>query len=140
MARTNTLPQAAKPRHDDLDKFGRRDGSVSQRNAVYHGKKDPYWAPFAARVRMNDWSAAGGGDRTRRRPGHLCMHRTLHLPPRDHAPDRADPRGLRGCDQLLRRAAQEAEGPPVQDARGLRPARVEPRLPPAAYRLTHWPN
>ncbi len=50
MARTNTLPQAAKPRHDDLDTFERRDGSVSNRNAVYRGKKNPYWIPFATRV------------------------------------------------------------------------------------------
>ena len=44
MARTNTRPQAAKPRYDDLDTFGRRDGSVGYRNARYRGKKDPYQA------------------------------------------------------------------------------------------------
>ena len=58
MARTSTRPQATKPRYDDLDTFGRRDGSVSQRNAVYHGKKDPYWPPFATRAyRDAGWDA-----------------------------------------------------------------------------------
>ena len=57
MARTTTR-QKPKPRHDDLDTFGRRDGSVSQRNAVYHGKKDPYWPPFATRAyRDTGWDA-----------------------------------------------------------------------------------
>ena len=58
MARTTTR-QKPKPRNDDLDKFGRRDGSVSQRNAVYHDKKDPYWIPFATRVyRDAGWDTA----------------------------------------------------------------------------------
>lgn len=58
MARTNTRPQAAKPRYDDLDTFGRRDGSVGYRNARYRGKKDPYWPPFATRAyRDAGWDA-----------------------------------------------------------------------------------
>ena len=58
MARTNTRPQAAKPRYDDLDTFGRRDGSVRYRDAGYHFKKDPRQVTFAARILKNDWSAA----------------------------------------------------------------------------------
>ena len=58
MARTNTRPQATKPRYDDLDTFGRRDGSVRYRDAVYHFKKDPHQVTFAARILKNDWSAA----------------------------------------------------------------------------------
>ena len=58
MARTNTLPQAAKPRHDDLDKFGRRDGSVSNRNAAYNGK-DPSCIPIPLRAeRTIGWDTA----------------------------------------------------------------------------------
>ena len=58
MARTNTRPQATKPRYDDLDTFGRRDGSVRYRDAGYHFKKDPHQVTFAARILKNDWSAA----------------------------------------------------------------------------------
>lgn len=58
MARTNTRPQATKPRYDDLDTFGRRDGSVRYRDAGYHFKKDPRQVTFAARILKNDWSAA----------------------------------------------------------------------------------
>ena len=50
MARTT---QAAKPRHDDLDTFGRRDGSVWYRDATRNPKKNLDF-PTRQQLRAND--------------------------------------------------------------------------------------